>query len=680
MSISSLFPSGSGGVAPDSANQELKFKPEEEFVLCRDRNGVAVAVYKGMIWDFNPYRLGATRVNRFRFDTLFDTIGPRENALVDELKYIVYCLIYYAGNGRLGRLSVKTLEQRWHVLRHAAVFCLAQKNKPLVGALSLKQLLGTQAYLEAFVADEVNVHRPQMLSSLLANLISVGQDRLGYRVVSSRDLNLRRHRTNQHPVIPTRIYLELINVLQDLLDQIYDGVDNVEGFLAAFEDEFYGLMYKVQSRVQGKLVRELSTTRSPTMEEALQTHGLEKVFSGEFLCTRKRGISPTILKMQYVVKSIIHLYTGMRDQEVLRMEYNCLSEELFQMEVVDDHGVVRDAAKTVMVLSTTTKFKGYKEGESWFAPREVVKAIKVAQAICRGLAHLYKVDVKIGCPLFLSPTILRLDESEIGVGKLASHYAKVSAVSDITIQSSDLLELVQTDRFRDFYNDHGFAIGKPWPLTSHQFRRSLAFYGTNSGFISLPTLKSQYKQMTLEMARYYSNGFKDLRTIFGYYDPVSKEFVLPDSHVALEFQMGMPMAVANQLLSDVLFREAPLFGGTGSYMEKQKSRIQNEEVLVEDVRADTLSRVKNGEISYRPTLLGGCSKVGRCNFFLLGEFVECLSCESAIIKPEKVMLVIDDLNVELSSFADDTGEYQITKNDIERLVNFSHRFADVKRS
>ena len=194
-----------GAVAPDAAMLDINFKPSSKFVLCRNKHGTPTAIYKEWIWDFNPYRLGATRVTKFRFDKIFKAIGPENKALIDEVKYIIYCLAYFAGGGRLGRLSAKTLEQRWVVLRSAVLFCYEQIQKPLVGVLSLQQLFSTPVYLAAFIAERAQPHFPQMLSALLANLISVGDDRLGYRVISSRDIELRRHEPNQHPVIPTSV-------------------------------------------------------------------------------------------------------------------------------------------------------------------------------------------------------------------------------------------------------------------------------------------------------------------------------------------------------------------------------------------------------------------------------------------------------------------------------------------
>ncbi|MGP5513745.1 integrase, partial [Pseudomonas helleri] len=220
----------------------------------------------------------------------------------------------------------------------------------------------------------------------------------------------------------------------------------------------------------------------------------------------------------------------------------------------------------------------------------------------------------------------------------------------------------------------------PWTLNSHQFRRALAFYGSSSGFLSLPTVRAQFKQMTIQMARYYSNGFDSLRTIFGYFDNEKGQFVLPKDHFAFDFQMAMPMSVANQLIAELLFSEEPLFGGTGSFMQKQAQRVEAGEIHIEEVRADTERRVKSGAISYRPTLLGGCTKVGRCDSFMLGDYTECLSCEGAIIKPEKVNVAIEDASEELSCYAVDSGEYQIVKGDIDRLSAFKARLIDIVES
>lgn len=670
-SIGSLFSSGHfpSSSEPDKASQFFG-KPAPDFVLCRDEIGNATAVYGEPIWDFNPYRLSANKISRILFDTVFDESVHEQQALIEEAKYLIYCIIYFAGGGRRGGLSVSTLNQYWVVLRLAIQFCYEQKQKPMVGAVCLQQLFTVPVYLGAFIFKDG--FSKKVLTGILQGLARVGEARLGYAVLNPAKFDGGRHDYKQHPVIPTQIYLQLINLTGDLLDQLYPGVGCFESFIACFADEYYGKTYVRQRSlgVGGK------AHWRPDMAQAIKDHGLTSVFTGEFECPHVRILQRILAQMQDVVKTVIHLYTGMRDQEVMRVPYHCFSDKVVRQAVVDDQGIERDKPQSVNVFSTTTKFTGYKKEGTWFAPGEVVRAIEVAQAISRGLAKLYKIELDARCPLFLNPSILSFTRNRAEIGVTNFKDSRGTALRRILIKKEDLDELAQSDPSRDFYNEPAFAVGQPWPLTSHQFRRSLSFYGSSSGFLSLPTLRVQFKHMTIEMARYYSNHYDNLRTIFGYYDDKKKDFVLPRNHFAFEYQMAMPMSVANQLIANLLFNEEPLFGGTGSYMEKQKERVKSGEIKIEDVRADTEQRVRNGEISFRPTLLGGCSKVGRCDSFLLGDYTECLSCEGAIIKPDKLNAAIKDATDELCSYAEGSGEYQVVKGDIERLTAFKARLID----
>ena len=670
-SIGNLFIRGQFLLAsqPDNAPQLLG-KPSSDFVLCRDENGNATAVYGEPVWDFNPYRLSANKINRLFFDTVFDEGRQEQQALIEEAKYLLYCIIYFAGGGRTGGLSASTLNQYWIVLRVAIRFCYEQKQKPMVGVLCLQQLFTVPVYLGAFIGQKS--FSKKVLTGILQGLTRVGQARLGYVVLNPKNFGGKRSDSKQHPVIPTQIYLKLINLVGDLLDQLYVGVGRFEAFIACFADEHFGISYDRQRclGVGGKAYWR------PDMEQAIKDHGLTSVLTGEFECPHLKSLQRRLTQMQDVVKTVIHLYTGMRDQEVMRISYHAFSNQVVRAAVIDDQGIERDRAQSVNVFSTTTKFAGYKKDGTWFAPGEVIRAVEVAQAICRGLARLYKIELDSSCPLFLNPSIISFTRNRAEVGVVNLKDSPGMTLLQVLIKKEDLEELGQSDPSRDFYSEPAFAVGQPWPLTSHQFRRSLSFYGSSSGFLSLPTLRVQFKHMTIEMARYYSNHYDNLRTIFGYYDEKKKDFVLPTNHFAFEYQMAMPMSLANQLIADLLFNDEPLFGGTGSYMERQKEQVKSGKIQIEDVRAETEQRVKNGEISYRPTLLGGCSKVGRCDSFLLGDYTECLSCAGAIIKPGKLNAAITDAMDELRSYAKGSGEYQILKDEVERLTAFKTRMID----
>lgn len=51
-------------------------------------------------------------------------------------------------------------------------------------------------------------------------------------------------------------------------------------------------------------------------------------------------------------------------------------------------------------------------------------------------------------------------------------------------------------------------VGEPWPMTPHQFRRTLAFYCIKNRFGTMVALKQQFKHLYLAMTEWYTNGGK----------------------------------------------------------------------------------------------------------------------------------------------------------------------------
>ncbi|MFL9799271.1 hypothetical protein AB6C80_008560 [Vibrio cyclitrophicus] len=52
------------------------------------------------------------------------------------------------------------------------------------------------------------------------------------------------------------------------------------------------------------------------------------------------------------------------------------------------------------------------------------------------------------------------------------------------------------------------VVGKPWRMSTHQFRRSLAFYCVKNRLGTLIALKQQFKHLYLSMTEWYTNGGK----------------------------------------------------------------------------------------------------------------------------------------------------------------------------
>lgn len=650
------------------------WRPADDFVICRDVDGEVTAYYGGMKWDLNPIRLKANRIAMIGFDSIFKQYDAGQDGLIREVRYLLFCLFFYVQSGHLGRMSAGMLGQYFLTLRTAARYCYDQKANPLVGIISLQQLFSNPAYLNAYskwlIQENIGGTQRKLTKSLISHMVAIGEDRLGYKLhgVFNIDFGNGAEVVHQHPVIPTRIYLEVINSVGDWLDVIYPKRKAIERFLDCFISPYYGYTDDHQKTISGG-----PAVIEPDFNQALRLHKLDKVFSGDLHCVGRGVLSSSILKIQWILKTIIHLYTGMRDQEVMLLPYTCIDVEEIVSATLDDDGVSRDKPIIVKVLSSTTKFSGYRKSSSWLATDEVVRAVEIARSICRAISNLFGVRPE-EMPLFLNPAIVNRRETKVGVPTWNDVSKPKFLLDRLTITESDFQELQATDSSRDFSNLPGFSVGAPWSFTSHQFRRSLAFYGSNSGFISLPSLRKQFKHLSVQMTRYYANNFSKLKTIFGYYDEKVRDFVLPKSHVLFEYQTGMPLSIAYDLLAHAFGEGSQLFGGVGSYISGQRKKMEEGGIHIAALRKETEKQAAEGKISCKATVLGACTYTGKCNSYLLGHVTTCLSCADGIIEQDKLEEAITDSEQDLSLYEPDSGEYQVVKAELTSLKQFHEKF------
>lgn len=516
--------------------------------------------------------------------------------------------------------------------------------------------------------------------NLILHLADVGEPRVGFPIkgIFGESFGGGKIHGNQTPIIPTRIYLGLINNSGDLLDLLYSHKDNLENFVSFFQDPCFGRSEAQQFKNFGRDISSLC----PTLDQAIKAHGLGSLLTGDLqpLGIRgagyRSGFSAVLMRIQYSLKNIVHLYTGMRDEEALRLPYNCIDSEVLISSTSDDNGVVRDSEMIVNVISTTTKFSGYRKEAAWLATESVMRAVEVAQAICRGLSHLYNVDHR-KLPLFLSPSVINRPDFGVRISSFEKLYG-YDCFGQYSLTETDLAELEASDPSRNFADDERFQLGANWRLLSHQFRRSLAFYGSSSGFISLPSLRKQFKHLSTQMTRYYANNFDKLKTIFGYYDEDKQDFVLPKNHFLFEYQTGVPMNIAYDLLDHAFGEGSVLLGGVGTYISNQREKMGSGGIHVAELRKETEKQAKEGKIAYRATLLGGCTTVGKCDSYLLGNAVSCLSCDEGIIEKEKLESAISDDEALLERLEPGTGEYQVVESELNGFKKFHQRFISVR--
>lgn len=650
--------------SPDAFTGDLDLTPpSDKFVLCKDENGKATAIYGSDLWNFTPYDLSGIPTPKLNFKSIHGLNEEHVLQLQKEAKWIMFCLIYKTGTGRIGRLSTSTLYEYFRVIRTIAGMAVNLSKNPFNNKLMrIRDVLENKKYLQNFEKNKKNIN------GLISKLVGLGKEKLGYAVCFVRLARSRKHK--QHPLIPVSLYLHFVNALTDELEALHSGTSQMTAFLGRFAEKGYGLTHKSQNTSKEKL--------KPTMQEAITAYGLNDVLSN---VTNHHQLLKKIKQIQFTLKTAIHLYTGMRDQEVIRLPFNCLPTVDLKQEEKDENGKVVVPEKMIQLLSTTTKYTGYRKDDAWYAPDIIVKAIEVLQRIARGLCFRKGITEVNDYPLFLSAGSLRVSIKEEDEEDKYSDFRKIKKLGvpqwllDAVITEKDMELLRASDPSRDFDNERDskgelkFKIGGIWPMTSHQFRRSLAFYACCSGFISIPTLKRQFKHLTTEISKYYSRNHQNIASIFGHYDTETGKWILPETHVIFDCQAAYTMDVAERLINDLL-EDEPLFGKSGSYMSRQAERIFDGNVSIVEFRETTEEKIKKGEVAYNKTLLGGCTNTNGCDCRILGEFTDCLGSDCAVIKRDKVEKQITEIQKAMQAYKPTDGEYQALEAELDSLYKF----------
>ena len=226
-----------------------------------------------------------------------------------------------------------------------------------------------------------------------------------------------------------------------------------------------------------------------------------------------------------------------------------------------------------------------------------------------------------------------------------------------TIKEEDLHELEQIDPHRAWRSEADFQIGKPWRLTSHQMRRSLALYAQRSGLVSLPSLRRQLQHLTEEMSRYYARG-----------SAFARNFVGDDKkHFGYEWQELQPISAAYSYIINVLLSDDVLFGGHANWVDH---RMRGADGAVVVNREITMRSFKRGELAYRETALGGCTNTDACDQIAIKWLdVDCVSgCRNLVGRLSKLDRVIAAQGKLVSALDISSVEFRIEKADLDTLT------------
>ncbi|MGO3424225.1 MAG: hypothetical protein ACTIMZ_17590 [Pseudoalteromonas distincta] len=666
--ISSLQPSFTEDIILDKFDESISLKPTPSFILCHDSSGEPTAVYSHNRWDFNPVRLGVSKVPVIDFKRGVNGKKLTGN-LISELKNLVFTLIYFSSNnGRTGRLSAMVIYEHFRVLRNLGFFCLEQKDSILQG-ITIQETLSNINYLSMFTDTQSN-SALSTLSDILFNLNNTEKRFLDFTPVNQKLIGVCC-KYNQTPIIPSQIYINLMNTLDKEVNFIYGFKDQLADFIKEFKNEKIG--YVIETQLNSIKGLGIKNGLLPTVDELIDKANLNDLFIEHYTAGNKQQLMKAFTTIQYLLKLTIHFYTGMRSDETLRLPFDCIKKAEVQPSI--ELGENSIEPRIIKLISTTTKFSGYRQEASWLAPDIVEKAIEILQELTKGVSCIYGVEAS-SLPLFQSLNIICFRRTKAKEISDCNSYRDLTIFKNLKITKEDRDELCASEPGR-LFNEREFQIEQSWRIRSHQLRRSLAFYGANSGFLSLPNVKKQFKHTGLAMSQYYRRNFNKLITIFGRYDEKNKRLDIPKDHVLFEYQTGIPLDKAKVILEELFNSEEKIFGKRGSYIERIREGVEEGNIIIKEAIKDTEQKALEGEVSYKPTLLGGCMKNDKCDAFMLGEVSSCIGCSDSVIKLKKLKILIARYEKEISSYELNSFEYKYVSDELTKLKTFKLKQVEI---
>ncbi|MFL9895896.1 hypothetical protein [Paraburkholderia sp. RL17-381-BIF-C] len=663
MTAAPAFPLGNRNEIGTDQGSTVRRPPDT--VVSRFADGRIASRLGDLYWNWTPFVNGGREARlsfkfwgpSHRYQSINPYIPPEHGPMVADMQHLMDLVVF--------RRSGETYEYGMLFaflahLKRIARYCGA-KN------ISLSDFFGDPKLITQY-SRSIKSKTLARFSGLLSILTKLDPEKeVGFHVAGNPILTELRKRVTQMikgalqtPPLPTRIYsIILSNLEQELLD--------FQKIAAP-----YFKMIKMAQHLKKTLLPRSNEARSIVRDLVTANPSLNDYFESKRLPKDPKGVSRGLSEIQLLCKLQIQAFSGMRHSEACMLPYHCMEKE------------TRNGRIHFILSGFTTKLnKGKMHRAKWVTSPDGYRAVSLAQRIAKFVYR--ELGIKPSRPRGLvSQHPLFVSISYLGFGTTRPHASSMSFKAPAlliqnngdgrlrqllcpTITENDLQELEAIDEARAWRAEDCFRLGVPWPLESHQFRRSLALYAQRSGLVSLPSLKRQLQHITQEMTRYYTKGSSFAINFIDHDPEVFK------THMAREWRDGVALSEGLAFLRDVIFSNEELFGGAGSFEQGKRNRGE-----VVD-RKVTLSRFRRGEISYAQTPFGGCVKIGECNQVGMRMVeTDCLkNCLSAVGKLSKLNNVIRMQEKLVRGLDRDSVEFRMESSDLRALKMARKKWQDL---
>lgn len=587
--------------------------PPRDWVVSEDRDGNVLSRWGYPSWDLSPL---AGRPFSLNFgDGPCINIAPIDKENANLLRLVVTWRIW----GHRPVKTTGTLRLHFQILR------------PIIALCSREGILASELMRFPMVLEQVpSVVAPSIYDAVMAQLHRLfdARDTLGFVLVDAEGLKRLAamrptHEEVQTPYIPPRIWTYQVNRLRECLDDFLAHRQQVE--------DCYQFCVDAYAHNYGSLQLALTTAvvqhRAPFAAQHNNNPGAVTGyrFYGPFWQTAGRfGIRNLLQRwfdcpddepglkqftgyltmVQYAGLAYIANFTLQRIEEAASLRMDCLVFE-------EDERLGR----VPIICGETTKTDPDSDAR-WPTSPSVQVAVEAMRSVARLRMRCAAADpiVAVTDADQANPYLFARTYEPWAGGKAKGPYSvrrKANAYIEVIRKFPKLFNTEQLRITEDDLKIAGmltpnlpedeFAVGMVWPLAWHQSRRTGAVNMFASGMLSDSSIQFLMKQASRLMPLYYGMGYTKL-------------------HLNEEVEGLVTATMYEVMAQSILAAMGDRF--VSPYSDEKKEVIMVN--LIGDKDAKDLSKAaRRGEVFFRETRLGACTKRGNCSYGGVESIARC---------------------------------------------------------
>lgn len=612
--------------------------------VCIDQHGQITAHFGDSVWNCRPYFVGKGVDNnkkQFDFRELVDTPNLQLQA-----KLVVFGWLYHTGHkaGRAAKLS--TLTSRFNTdLKRVFGYLLTQESDDLAS-------LGTPDTWSAFLDHlQAKQYSKSSLEKTFAALNSISRLRGWLPFTLSLPTVNFKQLAKQLAAPDKQDKKQILAIPERLADRIYgEAIAQVEQAwphreaLTQLERELQANYVHGRAEIDAKIAsgqwRWLNDSEG-NLKKKTYAEEINKAMPESYATIIHRHLANTDLLSdgqadgnwfnrwvnQLLTACFIccGAFTGMRVSELFELNQNSFTTREF------------DGQTFHLVQSAHLKLvKGGKKQEEWLTSPIVEKAIELATAITtsqreqlRILADIAQKRAEQGKAdeyqkavdsLWLSQDNRGNPPIVIQRSQWNHRLARFAQRVDAVISQNDLAECRSINPQDNGAIDTKVVVDQPWPLTSHQFRRTFAVFTVRNNLGHAIAIKQQFKHLYLRMSEWYGNGAVLARVEDAMMDTDLQRLIddTKAEHIATEYD--------HWYNSDEL-----LAGGHGRAI----LAMRNDKPMIYSSWDSLYRLVKEGRLTLHGTLHSYCKNGYQCDMDGVINPAFCADCSNSVIDIEK---------------------------------------------